>query len=577
MTLDAIVKAYSAEERWDKALETLYRKLEISVGGARVPVLMQMGDIAATKLKNPDYAAKSYLLALSERANDRDILAKLMQLYGSERDWPKLIQVITKLAEVVDDTKHKAKYLHTASMIASRELGDARMAQTLLQRAIEYDPELDAAVDEALAQRQKARDYEGIKDLLKIRVQQATASGNQELVISTLWQLADVYERFLNRRDQAVAVCESAEEVDPENPRWQERLCRLYADDPALVFEKAASKLAAWVERDPYQPEPYKLLRKVYTSVRHADGAWCACQALHVLGHAGPDEAKFYARMKNEEPVAAQDTLMLQDWPELILPAANEPVVTSLMGILQAYVLAARGRKIEAYGLSAEHQLDMERYPYGLVHTLHYSSEVLGIPEPAFFQNQEDQGGLQFLHTSPPSISLGAAVFASELPAATAQFLAGRHLTYYLPGFYMRQLLPNMTALKSWVFAAFRLVKPKFPVAAELEPLVAQSSQALAQVASSSAGREQLTDVVSRLLRSGEALDLKRWANMVDYVADRAGFVMGQDLDAAVAVIRSLPADEATPPAAARVEKLLSYSVSEQYMTLRARLGIAVG
>ena len=67
-----------------------------------------------------------------------------------------------------------------------------------------------------------------------------------------------------------------------------------------------------------------------------------------MLGHAGPDEAKFYARMKNEEPVAAQDTLMLQDWPELILPAAHEPVVTSLMGILQAYVLAARGFGIAA-------------------------------------------------------------------------------------------------------------------------------------------------------------------------------------------------------------------------------------
>lgn len=575
--LDAIVKAYSSEERWDKALETLYRKLEISVASERIPVLLQMGDIAATKLKNADYAAKSYLLALSERPNDRDILAKLMQLYGSERDWPKLIQVITKLAEVVEDAKHKAKYLHTASMIASRELGDTRMAQTLLDRAINYDPELQAAVDEALALRQKARDYDGVKDLLKLRIQQATAADNQELLLQSLWQLADVYERHLHKREQAIAVCESGQEVDPDNPRWQERLARLYAEDPSLVFDKAAATIGAWIERDPYQPEPYKLMRRIYTSVRHADGAWLACQALHVLGHAGPDETKFYQRMKNDEPAAAQDTLLLQDWPELLLPSANEPVVTSLMSILQAYVLAARGRKLEAYGLTPEHQLDMERYPYGLVYTLHYASEVLGIPEPPFYQNQDDQGGLSFLHTSPPSVSLGAAVFASELPPATAQFLAGRHLTYYLPGFYMRQLLPNMTALKSWVFAAFRLVKPKFPVAAELEPLVAQASQALAQVAASSAGREQLTDVVTRLLRSEEALDLKRWANMVDFVADRAGFVMAQDLEAAVAVIRSLPADEATPPPAVRVEKLLAYSVSEQYINLRARLGIAVG
>jgi len=48
-----------------------------------------------------------------------------MQLYGAEKDWPQLISVITRLADVVDEPKHKAKYLLTASMIASRELSDS--------------------------------------------------------------------------------------------------------------------------------------------------------------------------------------------------------------------------------------------------------------------------------------------------------------------------------------------------------------------------------------------------------------------------------------------------------------------
>lgn len=575
--LESIAKAHSALGRYDQALETLYRKLERTVGEDRARLLLQIGDLAATRLKNPDYAAKSYLLALSEKPNDRDILAKLMQLYGAEKDWPKLIQVITKLAEVVDEKKHKAKYLHTASMIASRELQDGALAQELLERSLEFDPSLAPALDEALVLRQKARDWEGVKNLLKLRVTHAQDAGNTELLLTTLWQLADVYERQLKRVEQAIAVCTSAHEIEPENTRWAERLARLYAEDAAGSFSESVPLIGEWIERDPYQSEPYQLLRRIYTGVRHADGAWSACQALHVLGRSEPDEERFYGRLRNDEPQPAQDRLTLADWPEHILPPEHDPAVTALMGLLEPMALAARGRNIEAYGVTAEHLLSAATYPYGLVQALSTAADVLGIPEPPIFQNQQDPGVLTFLATSPASIALGAAAFASELPLVTTSFVAGRAVAYFVPGFFLRQVLSNMTALKSWVFAAIRLVKPKFPVSGDLEPLVQQASKELSLTPLAAREREQLTDVVSKLLRSTESLDLKKWAHSVDYAADRAGLVMCQDLEHAVSLIKSIPSEEGAPPTNLRVEKLVTYSVSTAHLTLRERLGTGVG
>jgi tetratricopeptide (TPR) repeat protein len=575
--LDGIAKAHSALGRYDQALETLYRKLERTAFDERAKLLLQIGDLAATRLKNPDYAAKSYLLALSEKPNDRDILAKLMQLYGSEKDWPALIQVITKLAEVVDEKKHKAKYLHTASMIASRELQDAALAQSLLDRSLELDPSLGAALDEALAQRQKARDWEGVKNLLKLRVTHAQDAGDTELLLTTLWQLADVYERHLKRIEQAIAVCSSAHQVEPENTRWAERLARLYAEDPAGSFAEAVPLLGDWVERDPYQSEPYQLLRRIYTGVRHADGAWSACQALHSLGRAEPDEERFYARLRNAEPLPTADRLALSDWPEYILPAEHDPAVTALMGLLEPLALAARGRNLDAYGLTPEHLLNAETYPYGLVQAVRAASDALGVAEPPIFQNQQDPGVLTFLATSPASIALGAGAFASELPLVTTSFVAGRSITYFVPGFFLRQVLSSMTAMKSWVFAAIRLVKPKFPVSAELEPLVTQASRELSLTPLLAQQREQLTDVVSKLLRSAESLDLKKWAHSVDYAADRAGLVMCQDLEQAISLIKAIPAEEGAPPTNLRIEKLVTYSVSTAHLTLRERLGTGVG
>jgi tetratricopeptide (TPR) repeat protein len=575
--LDVIAKAHAALGRYNQALETLYRKLERTVGDERPKLLLQIGDLAATKLKNPDYAAKSYLLALSEKPNDRDILAKLMQLYGAEKDWPQLISVITKLAEVVEEKKHKAKYLHTASMIASRELRDAALAEQLLERSLNYDASNVAALDEALAQRQKARDWEGVKNLLKLRVTHAQDAGDTELLLTTLWQLADVYERHLKRFEQAVAVCSSAREVEPENTRWAERLARLYAEDPGGSFAESVPLIGEWIERDPYQSEPYQLLRRIYTGVRHADGAWSACQALHTLGRAEPDEERFYARMRNAEPLQAADRLSLSDWPEYILPPEHDPAITALMALLEPVALAARGKSIDAYGLTPDHLLSAETYPYGLVQALSSASDTLGLPDPPILQNQNDPGVLTFLSTSPASIALGAGAFSAELPLVTSAFLAGRAATYFVPGFYLRQVLSNMTALKSWVFAAIRLVKPKFPVAAELEPLVVQAGRELTLTPMAAGQREQLTHVVSKLLRSTESLDLKKWTHSVDYAADRAGLAMCQDLEQATSLIKAMPAEEGAPALNHRIEKLISYSVSTAHLTLREKLGTGVG
>jgi hypothetical protein len=462
-------------------------------------------------------------------------------------------------------------------MIASRELQDSALAQSLLERSLDYDPSLAPALDEALLLRQKARDWDGVKNLLKLRVTHAQDAGDTELLLTTLWQLADVYERHLKRAEQAIAVCTSAHELEPENTRWAERLARLYAEDPAGSFSESVPLIGEWIDRDPYQSEPYQLLRRIYTGVRHADGAWSACQALHALGRAEPDEERFYARLRNDEPQPAQDRLALSDWAEYILPAEHDPAVTALMGLLEPLVLSARGRNIEVYGLTAEHLLSAETYPYGLVQAISTAADALGLPEPPVFQNQADTGVLTFLATSPASIALGAGAFGAELPLVTTSFLAGRAVSYFVPGFFLRQVLSNMTALKSWVFAAIRLVKPKFPVSGDLEPLVAQASRELALTPLGPRDREQLTDVVSKLLRSAESLDLKKWAHSVDYAADRAGLVMCQDLEHAVSLIKSIPSEEGAPPTNLRVEKLITYSVSTAHLTLRERLGTGVG
>ena len=58
-----------------------------------------------------------------------------MQLYSEEKDWAKLVEVVLRLADFVEDPKQRAKYMHTAAIVSARQLGETDQALELLRRA----------------------------------------------------------------------------------------------------------------------------------------------------------------------------------------------------------------------------------------------------------------------------------------------------------------------------------------------------------------------------------------------------------------------------------------------------------
>jgi len=255
------------------------------------------------------------------------------------------------------------------------------------------------------------------------------------------------------------------------------------------------------------------------------------------------------------------------------MPEESEPFLTELFALIQPFVVAARARPLASFGMSADHQIDVERYPYGVVFAVNHAARALSVSEPRMYQNPDAPSCVSFLSTAPPSLLLGARAFSEDVTPVAAAFLAGRHLSYYLPGLYVRQLLSNMTALKAWLFAAIRLVKPKFPVAPDLEAPVVDASRALSELATGTR-LEQLTHVVAKLLRDGASLDLKRWVQDVDLAADTTGFLLANDLEVAIERVRALPQETGSPALATRIERLIAYSVSARYMHVREHLGI---
>jgi tetratricopeptide (TPR) repeat protein len=575
LPLVALGLAYEKLEAWDKVIKAKTRHLDVASGEERVTLLIEVGDIASTKLNDRTQAAKSYVAALEERPDDRRLLSKLMQLYSEEKDWNKLVEVVLRLAEFVDEPKQKIKYLHTAAIVTGKQMGDVDRALEFYEQVLEFDPEFEKAAVEAIDLERERSNYEGVEKWLKRRLAILSKSNDQQHMLEAFSQLGDLYEKQLGWMDQAVDAFEAAQTLDPDNRERAEHLSELYASDPQKYLDKAVASQALILRQNPYRPESYKMLRRLYTEVKNADAAWCLCQALYVLNLAEPDEERFFKRMRADTAAPAQEALTDEDWLQRVMHADAEPLLTSLFALIEPSVIAKRGQSLIELGYDPRYAIDLAMHPYPMSQTLHYASGVLGMDPPSTFQNSNDTGGLSFLHAHQPSIVLGLAALNTDVPPQAAAFIAARHLAYFRPGMYVRHLVASSTGLKSWLFAAIKLIVPQFPVAAELEGPVIDAIKAL-DAGLTGQVKDHLTRVVSKLLQSGGALDLKRWVAGVDLTADRAGFVVAHDLETAVEIIKASDETSSAVPNQERLKELVLYAVSEPYFGLRRKLGITI-
>ncbi|HEX4475364.1 MAG TPA: tetratricopeptide repeat protein [Polyangiaceae bacterium] len=574
LPLLALAKAYEQKEDWAKAVDAKTRHLDIAEGEERVRLLVEIGDLAATKLNDRALATKSLVAAVDERPDDRKLLTRLMQLYSEEKDWQKLVDIVLKLADFVDDPKQKAKYLGTAAMVAGHEIGDYDAALLYYGRVLELDPGNEKAVDDTIELLEQKGDYAGAVERLKEKATAASNAKDTQRMLEAFNRLAPIYKDKLGRVGHTADALEAAQTLEPDNAERNRALAELYALYPERFMDKAIGAQLAMLREDPYRVESYKLLRRLYTDAKRADAAFCLCQALYVLKLAEPDEERFFKRMRSEDPAYAKEVMSTDDWLEMLLHPDADPMLTSLFALIEPAIILSRAESWNALGYDPDFAIDPSEHPSPLAQTLHYAAGVLGIELPSLFENPNDPGGLAFLHAPAPSIVLGAAALGANGTPQSLAFVAGRHLAYYRPGFYIRHLV-SATGLRSWLFAAIKMNAPQFPVAPDIEGSVNHAVAALERHITLDL-RDHLARIVSRLIQSGAALDLRRWVQGVDLTTERAGFVLAHDLETAVELVRASDESTSSLTAPARLKELVLYAISEPYFKLRARLGIGV-
>ncbi|MEY4545719.1 MAG: hypothetical protein RL685_1914 [Pseudomonadota bacterium] len=571
--LVALAQIQEALRDYQKLVVTKRKLIELLEPEQRPDALAELAELELEKLADPQAARADFEAALAQHPDDRRILIRLMQIHSQAEAWAELVDVVTKLASHVDEPAQRAKYLLTAAMVSTRQLNRRDQAVGFYRQVLELDPGNSKALSEYVVLQVEQGDSAAAERALLARLDMARTKSDNATQLEMLDALFTLYQGLPGKLGSAIEVAERAAELEPQNPLHKGRLKELYERDAPRHLPKAVALHLAALRQRPDDEDAYRRLRKLYTDARRADAAWCLCQVLELLRLAQPEETRFFQRAHSDQPAPAQTSLDESDWTNYLIHPSVDPRVSQIFALIEPVVTAVRGQSLASLGYDPHMAVDLSQHPYTLGGMLFFAAGVMAQPLPPTFENHHEPGGLLYLNSNPPSIVMGLSAL-QQLPLQTAAFIAARQLANYRPGFLLRHVLVSIPVLKAWLFAAFRVCSPNFPVGPELEGPVLEAKAALERYLTAPS-RDRLVEIVSRVLHSGSAIDLKEWVTGVDFTADRVGLLLANDLKTVTDIIKTVE-DPNAPPRERRLQELVMFAIDEGFFALRQRLGVAL-
>jgi hypothetical protein len=213
----------------------------------------------------------------------------------------------------------------------------------------------------------------------------------------------------------------------------------------------------------------------------------------------------------------------------------------------------------------------------GIARYVAHACQMLDVSIPDLFLRDVDGAGIRVSAlvdnstgkaTVFPSLlaSKGASKDASE---AGLKFRAGRAVARVRPENILLSVLPSAASLRKVVYGAALAADSKVSVPEDVrDGAKAYASELRTHLPP--ARREQVQSLSAGL----SSFDAKAFAEGVAYTSTRAGFILGDSLETAAAMLTREGDEGSGVSAKERIADLIGYSVSLPYLKLRKQLGL---
>ena len=574
--LDALVNLATDSHEVRRAID-LRRKRLAAMSGAdeRVGELRAIADIYADRMQDNIAAAEALDQAFAIPGKSRAALEGLRGAYEKLQRWPRVVDVLSELAESAAEAKERSATRFAAADVALARLRDEVRGLRLLEQALDDDCAHDKALRALIAVRTSRGEWAEIEPVYERLVDRLAALGDVERAWDTCRKLGVLRRDKLHDAAGAIAAFTNAVRFKPENVDCRALLAEMYiaAGDEA----QAVAELARIAPYAPTRSSTYARLFGLHRRAGRTDRAWLAGSALVELGNADMDQQLFVDQYRLDGPIRPSRSLDDAAWDDLLRAPGADDVVTDVLRAIGATAAATRVDELrQARSLVT---LDPARRQsatstVSAVRSFYWAAQVLGVEPPDLYVMENVPGGIAAVHAATPTTALGPDVLRG-LTTKDLAFLAGRHLTYYRPEHYALICYPTLNDLSALFLGAVKVVLPDLDAPAHLRDAAARNCKALAR-STSEEERRRLVVAVERLQARGGRVDLAVWIRSVELSAQRAGLLLCGDLAVATARLHAETGARAIADLAFEEKRgdLLAFCVSDKLARARALLGV---
>jgi tetratricopeptide (TPR) repeat protein len=572
--LRAVVDLHEKQGDWEDVIHHRRQMLALDLdANDRFQSLVTIGDILREHLRNVPKAVEAYKEALTVQSDSRLVLSKLLDLYQEARQWNEAVDILTRLAELERDAARQSKYYYTIGVIQRDELKDNFLAVRTLDKALDADPAMlkaFQAIDQILT---NERDYERQDRYYRKMLKRAMESKlDDKLVITLAKGLGEINRTRLKKYDEAIKAYKIALTKSPEDLQVHTIVAELFElnEQP----DKAIAEHYKMIELNPRNVESYQQVRRLFMESGRYDEAWCVCQVLSYLGHANADERAFFEKYRSKTLAQARKPLDNEQWGLIYHPELSLLLAQFFQRLWQ-YTVPLMAQQHKDLKLHKKKDLvePTEQTPFNNV--LNYVTQVTRLHRVEVYRIPEGGNGILSANLNPPGMMVGGDILSGRSMQELA-FICSKQLMMMGQHFYTATIDPTYerrkARLSTIVYTVMKLVNPAAEVPFKDDDLL-ESFRGIP-----AADLQEISKLIAKMSENQQQhLNLSKWLEMIEHSSNRLGFVLSNDLGAAVRCLKNEPGQFSKAPVQDRVRELVLYALSENYFKLRKALGLAIG
>uniref|UniRef100_UPI001F59D202 tetratricopeptide repeat protein n=1 Tax=Anaeromyxobacter oryzisoli TaxID=2925408 RepID=UPI001F59D202 len=572
----SLVRILEATGDFEGAVEQRQRLLPLLEGRAKFEDLVAIGEACRDRLKDSYQAIDAFLGAAKLDPTELPVTEALLGLYRETRQGQKAADVLALMLErpEVQAEPERAARLHLSrAEILRDEVKDEDAALAELELALDRDARLVqafAGVEEILARQKRWADLEQAYLRMVQRLPKTPEAAQARLA---LWKtLGDLYRNVLRNEEGARMAYQVVARADPEDAAAVEIFADLSAKRPGAQGEAVAA-YRQLLRSGAKAQKAAQALVALHAGARQYDAAYTAAQVLvHLLGQASGEEVQVVGRLRKFARDQASRPLDDALWA-LVLHDKLKGPLADIMTLLALHARPMFVQREKDLGVNPKKdEVDVQGSMLFFANMFKYVERTLGFAGLRLFRKEEVPARLQLVSTDPPGV-LAAEEMFEERPKKELWFAIGKAMAFARPELLMARLMPH-DQLDLVFQAACSVGTSRFVVTADPH-LVARLQRELERTLPEGVRKNTLKVLARAYCDVQHPGDVRAYLDGAELTSNRAGALLAGDLEVVRRAVIAERPQVSKLREETRLRDLTLFCVSEEYATLRERLGLS--